>query len=245
MAGGEEGAQTHGGYPTGRADPVLEDIDISTRAENAEPAAPPTLRQRYTDGARAAIAPVVRGLARLGITPNAITFIGLAGAVATAGLILGRYWLAAGFVFAAANIMDSLDGSLARLTGRETRMGAFLDSTFDRLSEALILGAMGVTLGQDGTHWAVAVTFVAVAASFLVSYTRARAEGLGVHSNKGGLMSRPERLVLTAAGVFFAPIPGVLETVVVVLAALSALTVVQRLLHVRAALARGDRDTTG
>jgi phosphatidylinositol phosphate synthase len=199
------------------------------------------VRQRYTDGARAAIAPVVRALARIGVTPNTITVIGLLGSVATAGLILGRYWLAAGFVFAAANVMDSLDGSLARLTGRETRMGAFLDSTFDRLSEALILGAMGVTLAQDGEYWAVAVTFLALAASFLVSYTRARAEGIGIHSNRGGLMSRPERLVLTAAGVFFAPIPGVLETVVVVLAVLSGVTVVQRLLHVRAALAEDDR----
>ena len=199
------------------------------------------MRQRYTAGARAAIAPLVRGLARIGVTPNTITVIGLIGAIATAGLILGRYWLAAGFVFTAANVMDSLDGSLARLTGRETTFGAFLDSTFDRLSEALILGAMGVTLAQDGEYWAVAFTFLALAASFLVSYTRARAEGLGIDSNRGGLMSRPERLVLTAVGVFFAPIDGVLETVVVLLAVLSALTVVQRLLHVRAALAAAER----
>jgi phosphatidylinositol phosphate synthase len=216
--------------------------DIGTSAEKAEPpqVPPPTVRQRYTDTGRAAIAPVVRGLARMGVTPNAITYFGLLGAVATAALILGRWWLAAGFVFVAANIMDSLDGSLARLTGKETRFGAFLDSTFDRLSEGLILGAMGVTLAQDGEYWAVGVTFVALAASFLVSYTRARAEGIGIHSNRGGLMSRPERLVLTAAGVFFAPIPGVLETVVVVLAVLSSLTVVQRLVHVHRALAEDD-----
>lgn len=143
-------------------------------------------------------------------------------------------------MFTAANVMDSLDGSLARLTGNETRFGAFLDSTFDRLSEGLILGAMGVTLAQDGEFWAVGFTFVALAASFLVSYTRARAEGIGITSNRGGLMSRPERLALTGIGVFFAPIDGVLETVVVVLAVLSAVTVVQRLVHVQRALAEDD-----
>jgi phosphatidylglycerophosphate synthase len=200
----------------------------------------PTVRQRYTDGARAAIAPIVRGMVRLGITANAVTVVGLLGSAAAAGLILNRYWLAAGFVFAFANILDSFDGSIARLTGKETRFGAFLDSTFDRLSEALVIGALGVTLGQEGTEWAVAAAFLALAGSFLVSYTRARAEGLGITSNKGGLMSRPERLVLTAAGIFFAPFTGVTEGVIVALAALSFITVVQRLFHVRKVLAESD-----
>jgi CDP-diacylglycerol--glycerol-3-phosphate 3-phosphatidyltransferase len=172
------------------------------------------------------------------MTPNALTVVGLAGSAAAAGLILARYWLAAAAVFAVANAMDSLDGSLARLTGRETRLGAFLDSTFDRLGEALVIGALGVTLAHDGEAWAVAAAFLALTASFLVSYTRARAEGLGVDGNRGGLMSRPERLVLTALGILLAPIDGVLEAIVVVLAALSFLTVVQRLLYVRAALSR-------
>jgi phosphatidylglycerophosphate synthase len=184
---------------------------------------------------------MVRGLARIGVTANALTCLGLAGSAVAAGLILSRYWLAAGFVFAGANILDSFDGSIARLTGKESRLGAFLDSTFDRLSEALILGAIGVTLGQDGTDWAVAAAFLALAGSFLVSYTRARAEGLGIATNRGGLMSRPERLVLTAAGIFFAPFTGVTEAVVVALAVLSFITVVQRLIHVRRALAESDR----
>ena len=150
------------------------------------------------------------------MTPNALTVIGRAGSTAAAGLILARYWLAAAAVFAVANLMDSLDGSLARLTGRETRLGAFLDSTFDRLGEALVIGAIGVTLAQDDEAWAVGAAFLALAASFLVSYT----------------------LVLTAFGILLAPIDGVLEAIVVVLAALSFLTVVQRLLYVRAALSR-------
>lgn len=213
---------------------------IGTRLEDVNTPARATVRQRYTDGARAAIAPMVRGLVRMGVTANAVTLLGLAGSAAAAGLILGRYWLAAGFVFAFANILDSFDGSIARLTGKETRLGAFLDSTFDRLSEALVIGAIGVTLGQDGTEWAVAAAFLALAGSFLVSYTRARAEGLGIATNHGGLMSRPERLVLTAAGIFFAPFTGVTEGVVVALAALSFITVGQRLLHVRSVLAGSD-----
>jgi CDP-diacylglycerol---glycerol-3-phosphate 3-phosphatidyltransferase len=200
----------------------------------------PTVRQRYTDGARAGIAPIVRLLVRMGVTANSVTLLGFAGSATAAGLILGRYWLAAGFVFAIANLLDSFDGSIARATGKETRWGAFLDSTFDRLSEALVIGALGVTLGEDGIEWAVAAAFLALAGSFLVSYTRARAEGLGINSNKGGLMSRPERLVLTAAGIFFAPFTGVTEAVVVALAALSFITVAQRLFHVRKVLAASD-----
>lgn len=179
-------------------------------------------------------------MVRVGITANAVTVVGLLGSAAAAGLILNRYWLAAGFVFAFANILDSFDGSIARLTGKETRWGAFLDSTFDRLSEALVIGALGVTLGQEGSEWGAAAAFLALAGSFLVSYTRARAEGLGINSNKGGLMSRPERLVLTAAGVFFAPFTGVTEAVVIALAALSFITVAQRLFHVRKVLAESD-----
>jgi CDP-diacylglycerol--glycerol-3-phosphate 3-phosphatidyltransferase len=198
----------------------------------------PTFRERYTRGAREAIAPIVRLMARAGISPNALTLLGFGGAAAAATLILTRNWLIAGFVFAAANVLDSFDGSLARLTGKESALGAFLDSTFDRLGEALVLGALGVTLAQDGQDWAVAFAFLALAGSFLVSYTRARAEGLGVGSPRGGLMSRPERLVLTAAAVFFAPIDGVTESVIVLLAVLSLVTVGQRLIHVHSALTK-------
>ncbi len=132
--------------------------------------------------------------------------------------------------------MDMLDGSVARLSGRTSVFGAFLDSTFDRLAEALILGAIGVTLAEDGDAWAVALTFLALTGSFLVSYTRARAEGLGIDSNKGGLMSRPERLVLIGAAIFFAPFDPVRQVAVAVLCGLTLLTVAQRLWHVHAVL---------
>jgi CDP-diacylglycerol---glycerol-3-phosphate 3-phosphatidyltransferase len=150
-----------------------------------------------------------------------------------AWLMIERQWLAAGFVYVAFSLGDSLDGTLARLQGRSTRFGAFLDSTLDRVAEGVILGALGVTFAQDGTEWAVAACFVALTASFIVSYTRARSEGLGVDDNKGGLMGRPERLVLTGAGIFMAPLGNVLEVLMVVLAAFSAQTAVQRIWHVR------------
>jgi CDP-diacylglycerol--glycerol-3-phosphate 3-phosphatidyltransferase len=192
-------------------------------------------QNRY-EGGRVAWRPILGILVRSGVSPNAITWIGFAGALAVSGLILWRQWLVAGFLFVAIGLMDSLDGTLARLTGRVSKFGAFLDSTLDRMSEAVVLGALGVTLAQDGRPWAVGACFVALGASFLVSYTRARAEGLGISSNKGGLMSRPERLVLTGAGIFFASVWYVLETVVVVLAVLTLLTVAQRLYYVRRAL---------
>jgi len=210
---------------------------ISTHLEKLELPSRRAVRQRYTDAARAVLTPVIRVLARLGVSPNGLTVIGLLGSVGAAALILDRRWVLAGLVFAFGNVMDSLDGSLARHTGRTSAFGAFMDSTFDRLSEGLVIGAIGVTLAQDGAMWAVALCFLAVTASFLVSYTRARAEGLGVDSNRGGLMSRPERLVLLSAGIFFASFTAVLEVVVVLLAVLTSLTVVQRLVHVRSALA--------
>ena len=174
---------------------------------------------------------------RLGVTPNTITIAGFVGSLGAAALIIERYWIAAGFVYVAASLLDSLDGAVARESGRASAFGAFFDSTLDRFAEGVVLGAIGVTLAQDDLPVAVGACFVALTGSFLVSYTRARAEGLGVTSNKGGLMSRPERIFLTSVGIFFAPINHVLEVVVYVLAALTVLTVLQRIDHVRRALA--------
>jgi CDP-diacylglycerol--glycerol-3-phosphate 3-phosphatidyltransferase len=177
----------------------------------------------------------------LRLSPNGLTMFGFAGVCLAAFLIVERHWLAAGLVYVAFSLGDSLDGTLARVQGRASTFGAFLDSTMDRVAEGVILGALGVTFAQDGHEWAVAACFVALTASFIVSYTRARSEGLGVDDNRGGLMGRPERLALTGAGIFLGPLGQVLEVVVVVLAALSTVTAVQRIWHVRQAL--GTRDT--
>jgi len=213
---------------------------ISTHLEKLKPQPGRVRRGRY-EGIRGLLGPLIRGLVRVGVTPNAITVAGLVGSLGTAALILERYWIAAGFVYVASSLLDSLDGAVARESGRASTFGAFFDSTLDRLAEGVVLGAIGVTLAQDDLPVAVGACFVALTGSFLVSYTRARAEGLGVTSNKGGLMSRPERIVLTAAGLFFAPFSHVLEVMVYVLAALTVLTVAQRIDHVRRALA-GEPD---
>lgn len=184
---------------------------------------------------------MVRLLVRLGVTPNALTLAGLAGAVAAGALILAGWWVAAGIVFVVASLMDTLDGSVARATGTATPFGAFLDSTFDRLAEGVVLGAVAIAFAEDGGVWAAALAVVALTASFLVSYTRARAEGLGITSNRGGLMSRPERLVLTGFVIFAAPVSWLTAQIAVaVLAGLTLLTVAQRMIHVRSALAAGD-----
>lgn len=184
---------------------------------------------------------------RLGVTANVLTFLGLAASFVAAWLIVDRHWVAASLVFTAGSVMDMLDGSLARMSGRESIVGAFLDSTFDRVADGVILGAIAMTFADDGNDWALAATLVAIIASFLVSYTRARAEGLGIDSNRGGLMGRPERIVLLAFGIILAPIDRVLAIFVAVLAALTTITVVQRVVHVCRAL-RGrqpqeDQDT--
>jgi CDP-diacylglycerol--glycerol-3-phosphate 3-phosphatidyltransferase len=168
----------------------------------------------------------------MGVGPNTITLFGFAMAIGACALILNEWWPAAWAVFFVGSVSDLLDGSVARLSGKVSRFGAFLDSTLDRTAEGLVLGAIGVTFAHDNNWWALGACFLALTASFLVSYTRARAEGLGIDTNRGGLMSRPERLFLTGAGLFFAPIDHALAVVVYMLAVLTTLTVAQRVYHV-------------
>jgi CDP-diacylglycerol---glycerol-3-phosphate 3-phosphatidyltransferase len=166
------------------------------------------------------------------ITPNAVTIIGFLGICAAAGLVLARQWVLASLVFVAAGLVDSLDGLLARYQGRVTVFGAFLDSTLDRLAEGVIIGAIGITLAQDGDIWGLAACFVALTASFMVSYARARAEGLGIAGSSGGLMGRPERLVIVGAALFLGGVGDVLPVGMAVLAGLSLMTAVHRILLV-------------
>lgn len=174
------------------------------------------------------------------ITPNAVTIIGFLGICVAAGLALGRLWVLASLVFIASGLVDSLDGLLARYQGKVTSFGAFLDSTLDRLAEGVIIGAIGITFAQDGDDWALAACFVALTASFLVSYARARAEGLGIPGSSGGLMGRPERLVIVGAGLFLGGVGDVLLVMMTILAALSLMTAVHRILLVwRASDGRG------
>ena len=140
------------------------------------------------------------------------------------------FWIG-GILFVVGSVADILDGALARAASKGTVFGAFLDSTFDRLGEAAILAAIGLTFMHDGNEIALLATFAAVIGSFLVSYTRAKAEALGLRGDVG-FGSRVERVVLISIGLGLAPW-GWLQWPVYLLAAMTWLTVMQRILFVR------------
>ena len=195
------------------------------------------IKQGYTSGARGLASRSVVGLTRTRVTPNALTVSGVTLCAVASVIVLfeGRnerlfYWLAAG-VFVAGSVLDILDGALARAGGKTTPFGAFLDSTTDRVSEGFMLTAIAYILATHHHPVFVAVTMACVAGSFLVSYTRAKAEILGLRGDVG-IGSRAERVVVITAGLVLAPW-GVLPWSLVLLATTAWITVGQRVLHVR------------
>src|ERR1700742_2650363 len=171
------------------------------------------------------------------LTPNAISLTGFALNIAAAALVVGRLFFLAGIAFIIGSIMDTLDGRYSRMSGKGTPFGAFLDSTLDRLEEGIVLTAVAAYFASRHDQLAVAAVVAAVLGSLMVSYTRARAEALGV-ACKVGLATRPVRVVILAIGLVFARGAGLghfqlLAPAVYVLAALSAFTVLQRILYVR------------
>jgi CDP-diacylglycerol---glycerol-3-phosphate 3-phosphatidyltransferase len=197
----------------------------------------------YTSGARSLAGRSVTSLARTGITPNVLTTTGVSLCLAAAILVpfeehgkLLFFWLAAG-IFVVGSVLDILDGALARVGGKSTPFGAFIDSTTDRVGEGAMLAAIALVFSRHGQDWAVVVAVAAVVGSFLVSYTRARAEALGLKGDVG-LGSRAERVVVITAGLVFAPWGG-LPWAISFLGATAWLTVVQRILHVRKQLHGG------
>ena len=195
------------------------------------------IKHGYTVGARGLASRSVLGLTRTRITPNALTATGvlLCGLASMLVLFENRneilfYWLAA-VVFVLGSLLDILDGALARAGGKTTPFGAFLDSTTDRVGEAFMLTAIAWVLANHHHPVFVAVTVAAVAGSILVSYTRAKAEALGLRGDVG-IGSRAERVVVITAGLVLAPW-GVLPWAIALLACTAWITVVQRVLHVR------------
>ncbi len=171
-----------------------------------------------------------RLLAGIGVTPNMITLMGLALNVGVALIIASGQPVLGGICVLLANAFDMLDGALARVTGKASRFGAFLDSTLDRYAEALIFLGIGVWLFSRGDGPLLLAVYCATVGSLMVSYARARAEGLGV-GGEVGLLPRPERLILIAVGLIFHPY--LLAPVLWLLAVLTNVTAVQRILHVR------------
>ena len=204
------------------------------------------IKQGYTTGARGLASRSIVGLTRTRITPNALTASGvlLCGIASLLVLLENRneilfYWLAA-VLFVIGSLLDILDGALARAGGKTTPFGAFLDSTTDRVSEGFMLTAIAYVLARQNRDVFVAVAMAAVAGSFLVSYTRAKAETLGLRGDVG-IGSRAERVVVITAGLVLAPW-GVLPWALVLLAATAWITVGQRVLYVRKQLFGGIDD---
>jgi len=195
------------------------------------------LKQEYMQAAREILQRYMQSVARTKLTPDMLTLAGvvlcLAGAVLVGFEERNEYlyfWLG-GVLFIVGSIADILDGALARAASKGTVFGAFLDSTFDRVGEAAMLAAIGLSLMRDGNEVALMASFAAVIGSFLVSYTRAKAESIGLRGDVG-FGSRVERVVLIAVGLALAPW-GLLQWPIYILAAVAWLTVAQRILFVR------------
>lgn len=189
------------------------------------------------DSARKAIAvnvtePIVKLISRTPLTPNAVTLIGFGVTIAAAALTFTEHLLAAGIVLLAASFFDMLDGALARMTGRTTKFGAILDSTLDRVSEALILlGLLAVFVRDAKVAESLLIGF-ALLGSLLTSYTRARMEGLGIEC-KAGLFTRPERVIVTALGLMLSMFNYVLLAALIIITFFSWYTTIERMVYAR------------
>jgi len=174
--------------------------------------------------------PIVRLLSKTPLTPNAITWLGFFITIGAAVLIVTEHFLAAGVVVLIAGFFDLLDGALARVSGRVTRFGAILDSTLDRLSEAvLMLGLLAVFAREQQVAESIIVG-VTMLGSLMVSYIRARMEGLGIEC-KAGLFTRPERVVILALGLLLSQFDHALTVALAIIAFFSYFTVVERMVY--------------
>ena len=202
------------------------------------------VKRAYTDEARRLASQSMTQLDQANVTPDALTISGVALCIAGAVTVFfeyagwGFYWIGAA-LFVVGSILDILDGALARSRGTGSPFGAFLDSTVDRVGEGFMIAAIGLVFMRHGQMWALALAFAAMAGSFLVSYTRARAEALSLKGDVG-LGSRAERVVVITTGLVLAPFHDlILPSTIALLAATAWVTVIQRILFVRRQLLDG------
>jgi CDP-diacylglycerol---glycerol-3-phosphate 3-phosphatidyltransferase len=179
------------------------------------------------------------------LTPNKISMTGFVLNLVAAGLVTQRLFFLAGLAFIAGSVMDLFDGRYSRMSGKGTPFGAFLDSTLDRIEEGVVLAAVAAYFADRGDELAVGATVLTVVGSYMVSYTRARAEALGVEC-KVGVATRAVRVVILSAGLLFARGASLgdfqlLEPAIYVMAALTLFTTLQRVFHVRQQLAGGTQ----
>jgi CDP-diacylglycerol--glycerol-3-phosphate 3-phosphatidyltransferase len=205
--------------------------------------------------------PIALGMGRLGLTPDGLTLIGFGITVVGAVLLAGQQWLIGGIVVFLGGVFDMFDGTLARATGKVSKLGAFMDSVFDRWGEAIVY--VGIVIGASRAHFELGawLAAAALASAFMVSYVRAKSEGLGFSEGTGmaavGIMPREIRLVVLTIGLVGAAILGGVMPVEMmgenaglgtsvdatgsfflllalgIIAVGSTITVVQRILHVR------------
>lgn len=188
------------------------------------------LQQEYTDGTRRVIAGLMDKAGRIPLSGNQVTTIGFLVNVLAAVLVYREAFIAGGVVFLIGSILDIFDGAVARARGEAGPRGAMFDSVLDRISEAVMFGAIALVFARDDEKIALLAVIAALTGSLLTSYIRARAEALGLDGTHG-LMARAERVVLIAASLLFAPL-GALPWGIILLAVLSAITVAQRARHV-------------
>lgn len=184
---------------------------------------------------------LIRPLARLGVSPNMLTVIGLLLSFITAAVLVQGSLFVGGLLVLFAGIFDMFDGAMARVRNAATTFGAFLDSTLDRYSESIILlGLLFYALSHPGLHdalwpfaheqmWMIALIYIAVVGSLMVSYTKARAEGLGLEC-RTGILARPERVIILAIGLLSGT--GICMWALVLLAVFSNVTAVERTVSV-------------
>jgi len=176
-------------------------------------------------------------LIKLGLSPNKITVLGLIIAVSSAYLISVGQLAFGGITLLVSGIFDILDGAVARLSDKETKYGAFLDSVTDRISESVILLGLLIFFLDTSSTWGAVLTYTAVVGSIGVSYVRARAEGLGIEC-KIGIMTRPERVATLVIGLIIVPwwIWSIYISLILI-SSLNIFTFVQRILEVKRSLA--------
>ena len=199
--------------------------------------------------------PIALFFGRLGLTPDGLTLIGF-GITTVGAILLGlQLWLVGGLVVFVGGVFDMFDGTLARATGQVSKLGAFMDSVFDRWGEALVYVGLVAGLSAAGWEYGPLLAAAAMASAFLVSYARAKSEGLGFSAGTGmaavGIMPREIRLVILCGGLVLGGLVGtapaigadpaaiptgilVIDGALAIIAIGATLTVIQRVLHTRA-----------
>ena len=188
---------------------------------------------------RARVVPLAKALARVGFTANMLTVLGFGIALAAAVLAGLQWWLAAGLVSVFGAIFDLFDGAVARATGTASKFGAFLDSSLDRWGEGFLFTGMAAGCIGAGEPLVAILAVVTLNSSVMVTYTRARAEGLGLKGDVG-IAPRPERVAVIGAGLILCGLSGGpsvgipwLQVALGLLLVLTTVTVFQRIVHVR------------